>query len=477
MSSPLPSDFRRNITTRACYGSGAIVFAFSFSAVNMLAFPILNLGLGMSATLVGVVLAIGRLWDSFSDPVMGWISDNAHTRWGRRRPFILLGGLLCALTFPLIWFVPTGWSESMQFYWVLVAALFFYTATTIYSVPYLSLGYEIDPDPMARTKLQAWRTYFGSVAFLALPWFYRWAQADVFPDVMTGIRWITVAAGAVFFLCALPVFWGCRERTDAVTRNLQKTPLLQGLRETLTNRPFLILVLGIVTSVLCIPMLVASLGLYVNIYHVFGGDTKLGAAYTAAFSTAMFACKFILVPVGVYLTGRFGKLRVVKATLWLGLIASLSKYVLYTPDAPWLQFANVLLLAPSVTVFWLLVDPLKADCADYDEWQTGRRRSATYAAVANWIEKASMSIVLLGSGLLLDWSRFDPGLGAEQPEGTVWILRTAFAVIPAVAYAVALLALRFYSLTDERMAEIRRELNLRNETGPAGGGNEAVSQK
>jgi Na+/melibiose symporter-like transporter len=73
MSSASKSDFRSTIKTRAFYGSGAIAFAFCFSAVNRLAFPILNLGLGMRATLVGAVLAIGRIWDSFSDPTTGWL--------------------------------------------------------------------------------------------------------------------------------------------------------------------------------------------------------------------------------------------------------------------------------------------------------------------------------------------------------------------------------------------------------------------
>ena len=173
----------------------------------------------------------------------------------------------------------------------------------------------------------------------------------------------------------------------------------------------------------------------------------------------MFFLKFPILPHGLRLVARFGKIRMVRWVLWLGLIASLAKFVLYTPAAPWLQFANALLLAPSVAVFWMLVDPMKADCADYDEWKTGRRRSATYAAVASWVEKATMTVVLLGSGLLLDWSGFDPSLGAAQPEGTMLFLRLAFALVPASAFVIALIALRYYLLTEEQTSTIRAEIH------------------
>jgi GPH family glycoside/pentoside/hexuronide:cation symporter len=449
------------IREKASYACGTIPFGLGFMVLGQLAFPIYNLTLGVSATLVGAALAAGRLWDAISDPVMGSLSDNARTRWGRRRPFILLGGVLLAVALPLLWSVPASLEDTARFAWIIASILFFYTATTVYSVPWLSLGYELNPDPLERTRLQAWRAYFGAVATVSVAWFYRWAQADVFADTVEGIRWISVAAGGIILLCTLPVILFCRERPEVPSRSQATIPFWSGLRDTFKNRAFLILVSGIVTPMLCIPMLVGSLAVYINSYHVFAGDTKTGAAYAAAFSSAMFLLKFVFVPVGVRLVARFGKIPVIRWVLWLGLLASLAKFVLYTPSAPWLQFVNALLLAPSVTIFWLLVDPMKADCADFDELQTGRRRSATYAAIANWIEKATMTVVLLGSGLLIDWSGFSPDLGAAQPEGTLLFLRLAFALVPAAAFAIALVALRFYPLDEARTADIRARLAAR----------------
>jgi len=443
------------------YASGAIAFSLAYSALAQLAFPIFNITLGLSATLVGAALAIGRFWDALTDPIMGFLSDNARTRWGRRRPFILLGGLLCCLTFPLFWFASAEWSDGSLFAWFTFCILLYYTATTVYCVPYLSLGYELNPDPIERTKLQAWNAFFIAALSLGLPWLYRLAQSDHFADTMTGMRWLGLLCGVIFIACAVPVFLGCHERLDATALQNEKMPFWRGLRETFSNRAFLILVLGIVTTLLAVPVLVGSLGVYINSYYIFAGDTKQGAAYAATFGTFYFLVKFAILPVAVKLVARHGKIRVMRWSLVLSFFGALSQFVLYSPAVPWLQFLCALLLSPALTGFWLLVNPMKADCADFDEWKTGHRRSGTYAAVANWIEKMAMSVFLLFSGLLLDWSGFDPALGAAQPEGTTLIWRIAFAGIPAIAYIIALGALHFYPLTDTRMAEIRAELAAR----------------
>ena len=456
-------DAPKRLTTREkfSYAIGGVPFTLGYIILPQLAFPVFNMSIGISATAVGAVLAIGRLWDAFTDPLMGNISDNARSRWGRRVPFVVLGSVLLAICLPAIWSVPSDVSPGVQFAWLTATILLFFATTTMISVPWLSLGYELNPDPIERTRLQVWRSYVAGAVTLAVSWFYRWAQADIFPDLLTGLRWISAASGLICIGCALVLALNCRERDDAFTRAQPKTPFLQSVRETISNGPFLLLVLGIVTVILCMPMLVASLGLYINVYYLFDGDKKTGAAYAAAFSSMMVVLKFVILPVGVQLVKRYGKIRVIEWTLWLGLAASLLKFVIYTPAAPWLQFVNALLLGPSVAVFWLLVDPMKADCADYDEWKTGRRRSGSYAAVANWIEKASMTVTLLGSGLLLDWSGFDAALGKNQPENTIPFLRLCFATVPTLAYTIALVCLRLYPLTDARMEEIRREISSR----------------
>lgn len=443
------------------YASGAVPFAFGYMGLKQLAFPVFNMSLGMSATMIGVVLACGRLWDAFSDPMMGTISDNARTRWGRRRPFILLGGFLCALAFPLLFWVPVEASSTVHFTWLLVASLILYTASTVFAVPWLSLSYEITSNPVERVSVQAHRAYVGGMVAMLLPWIYRWSQADYFADTITGMRWISLSVSAGFILFSIPVFLGCRERFINQAADQKRLGLRQAMKYTFSNRPFLILVCGIVTSMLCGPMLVGSLGIYINVYHIFDGDYKTGAAFAASAGTIMVFVKYIIIPITQKLVANYGKIPVVRGALLLGLFGSLSKFFFYTPVQPYLQFLSILFLTPAFTAFWMLIDPMKADCSDFDEYRTGMRREASYAAVANWLEKVSITVILVFSGVIVDASGFDPDLGGDQPEGTIFILRVAFAAVPALSILAALVCLHFYPLTDKRMSALRRRLEAR----------------
>lgn len=452
---------RLPVREKVSFASGAFTFGVVYMGMVHLAYPIFNITLGVSATTIGIVLALGRLWDAITDPVMGTLSDNSRLRWGRRRPFILLGSVLCAFAFAFMFWVPRGFDEGEILVWFVAAVLFLYTASTVYSVPWLSLSYELTPDGYERTRLHAYRAYAGMAASLLLPWLFSWAQEDAFGDTMTGMRFLSVAVGIGMILTTIPVFLGCKERYASTAAKQAKIGVRKALRETLHNKNFLILVGGIVTTMLCAPMLVGSLAIYINSYHVFQGDTMAGAAITAQAAMVFTVVKFVILPVGVKLAARYGKRAVMRGSLILGLFGSVSKFFFYTPALPELQFATMLLIAPSLTCFWLLVDPMKADCADYDEWKTGMRREGTYAAVANWIEKLCITVVVALSGYVIDASGFNPDLGADQPEGTLLTLRLLFAFAPAVAFVLALISLHFYRLDDERMWEIRRELEAR----------------
>jgi GPH family glycoside/pentoside/hexuronide:cation symporter len=466
MSTPTPppqtaAKDRLPVSEKVSFASGAFTFGMIYMGMAHLAYPIFNITLGISATTIGIVLAIGRLWDAVTDPLMGSISDNSRLRWGRRRPFILLGSLLCALAFIFMFWVPSDWSERAIFIWFVFSIFFLYTASTVFSVPWLSLSYELTPDSNERTRLHAYRAYAGIGASLLLPWLFSWAQSGAFDDTMVGMRWLSVGVAVAMILTALPVFFGCKERYAKKAATQAKIGVFKALGTTLHNRNFLILVLGVVTTMLCAPMLVGSLAIYVNSYYVYQGDTAAGAMITAQAAMVFTAIKFIILPIGVKLATRYGKRAVMRGALIIGFFAAISQFFFYTPALPQMQFLTMLLMAPSMTCFWLLVDPMKADCADYDEWKTGMRREGTYAAVANWIEKLCITVVLAFSGYLIDASGFDPALGGEQPEGTMFTLRLLFAVAPAIASIVALISLQFYTLGEGRMLEIRKELEAR----------------
>ncbi len=445
---------------RIGFALGTLPFNFGGAGINQIAYPIYNLTLGMSPTLIGIVLAIVRLWDGFTDPLMGSVSDNCRHKWGRRRPFIAIGALLCAITFPLIWLVPVSWSGGWAFGYFLVSMLLFYTAFTIYGVPYLTLGYEISPDSNERVRVHAVRAVVSKLTFFILPWVFAVAQWPIFEDTMSGMRTLGFIIGGLFILLALPAVLFTRERMVKRAAVQKKVPLKEGLQLTFRNRPFLYLV-GIVLGMLVGTNLVGYLGIYVNSYHVFAGDTAAGASLHAKAQTVYAIAGMISVPIVARLATRFGKLAVIKWCIGCGILASISQFWFFSKAYPQLQYLSMVLLSPSISGFWVLIDPMKADTADYDEFTSGCRREGTYAAVANWLEKTILTGTMLLSGVVLDLSGFDAKLGGDQPEGAMLWVRLTFATVPAVLLLGSLVLALRYPLKDERVRGMRAELEAR----------------
>ena len=141
-------------------GFGMLSSFFGYVAVNSLAFPVYNMILGVSPALIGVALLIPRLWDAFTDPLMGVISDNFHSRWGRRKPFIVIGSIFMGVSFGLLWMAPTEWSETLKIAYFIVFQIFFFTFFTIFYVPYTALTYEMTPDYNERTRVMSVTAFF-----------------------------------------------------------------------------------------------------------------------------------------------------------------------------------------------------------------------------------------------------------------------------------------------------------------------------
>jgi GPH family glycoside/pentoside/hexuronide:cation symporter len=146
-----PED-RISLLHKIIYGFGAFVNNLLAAAIGGMVI-VLNLGLGMNPALVGLLGALPRLTDAITDPLMGYISDNTRSRWGRRRPYIFIGAILAGVIFAMLWQLPTGKSESFYFWYFLVGSFVFYLGYTIFATPWVALGYELTPDYHERTRL------------------------------------------------------------------------------------------------------------------------------------------------------------------------------------------------------------------------------------------------------------------------------------------------------------------------------------
>ena len=278
------------LSHRVAYGAGAFVNNLLAAASGGMMI-VLNLGLGMNPALVGLLGALPRLTDAFTDPLMGYISDNTHTRWGRRRPFIFGGVIVAGIIFAILWQLPAARSENFYFVWFLVGSIIFYMGYTVFATPWVALGYELTPDYHERTRLMGTQNFVGQLAYVVSPWFlWIMNSGRFFPDQVSGAAGLAVIVALVAIgLGILPAII-LRERMKDVAAEesatadggrgfrFNMTDFFKGFGETLKNKPFLKLCLA-TFMVFNGFMLIASFQFYVIIYYVTGGDQTAGAKY------------------------------------------------------------------------------------------------------------------------------------------------------------------------------------------------------
>ena len=250
LSGAAPTADKVPLHEKIFYGAGSGSFQLSTDGVKGLAYPIYNITLGLSPSLVGLVLMLSRIFDAFTDPLMGKISDNTRTRWGRRRPYILVGSLLTAGAFILIWMVPESWAGNTWaiFGFYLAAMLLFYLCATIQVVPYHTLGLEMTPNYHERTVVAGYKMAFSFLFTLLLPWIFRFAQADAFGgNTLAGMRyWSWILAAMIIVGGVLPALF-VQERYYRIAKGQAKIAFLRGLRLIFQNKAFMLLTAVILT--------------------------------------------------------------------------------------------------------------------------------------------------------------------------------------------------------------------------------------
>jgi GPH family glycoside/pentoside/hexuronide:cation symporter len=280
---------------KVIFGAGAFVNNILAYAMGGMVI-VLNLGLGMNPALVGLLGALPRLTDALTDPLMGFISDNTNTRWGRRRPFIFCGAIAVAIVFAMLWQLPAGKSEAFYFWWFLSGSIIFYLAYTVFATPWVALGYELTPDYHERTRLMGVQNFIGQLAYVIGPYFLAIMNSKLlFDNMVEGAAGLSIAiALAVVVVGVLPAIF-LRERyvAIAVTEAAEKgaaqesassimmrtiKEFFKGFATSLKFKPFMKLCAA-TFLVFNGFMLIAAFQTYVIIYYVFGGDTEQGAIF------------------------------------------------------------------------------------------------------------------------------------------------------------------------------------------------------
>ncbi len=443
------------VKEKLAWGVGGMAESLANNAIFTLVHPIYQIGIGISPVFIGYALSASRILDAITDPIIGNVSDNTRSRWGRRRPFIFAGAILMSLFFAFMWWPPLAWGHTGIFVYLAVTALLFYLAFTVFIIPYSGLGLEMAEDPAQRAQLFSYRVVPSFVVSLVFPWLYKLSLLGVFGNnEVEGVRWVGIGIAILILLTALPSALFCRERFAA--HKQEHIGLKEAARHTLSDRPFQIL-MGAVFLVyvgLYIAMPVYS---YINIFHVFGGDKEAAAKVAGVVGTVVALTQIGATPVIGWLTKWFDKKKVLMGGLVVSGCGYLGAWLLMTPSHPYLQLVPKLFGDVGLCTCWLLNGALVADICDEDELRTGRRREGMYSAVFAFMYKTAVGVVSLLGGFVLLWAGVeDKIVHLSQP--TLERLRLVYTLVPAVCFLGAAALLTIYPLTVARVNAIREKL-------------------
>jgi GPH family glycoside/pentoside/hexuronide:cation symporter len=442
-------------------GFGRMVTDGTHGTLHVLINPIFNMTLGVNPALISTIIFIQRIWDAMLDPLFGQFSDNFRSKWGRRRPLMLMGALPIAALFAAIWWFPMGVSTNYLFWHLLLVSLGFYAAYALYTMPLNGLIVEATDDYHERTKLAGIALAFGFAAQIGSQWLFPLTQASFFSNSIEGVRCVAIGAGILFLIAALiPVFF-CRERLyKKVTSKQAHVPFWASLKAASSNGSFM--------SLLCARAVfsfgynvVGVMGGYMHTYYVFGGDIKRAAPITAAIGSCFHIAAIIMsLLVYPWIERHLGKRRTMQLACYVLLVDCAAKYWLYQPGHGWLPTAVIIMNGVANSGVSLMCIAMLGDIADQDEYQTGLRREGLFVALLAWFEKAGNSLGSFLTGFILVWIGFSAKLGG-QTEHTLWLMKWSYIIFPAAGALMALYFVGRYRLTQDQVYSIKDELARR----------------
>lgn len=460
-SSPVsPESEKLSLSTKLAYGAGDLGPAITANIAGFFLLYFFTNVAGLNAGLAGLILMIGKIWDAVNDPIVGVLSDRTHTRWGRRRPWILLGTIPFGIFYFLQWLVPRFSANPSAnqwglFWYYVVIAVLFNMAYTAVNLPYTALTPELTQDYNERTNLTSFRFTFsigGSILSLVI------AQL-IFARVQEpGSQYIVLAAicAVLSVLSLLWCVWGVRERYQVNTT--EHLSYLEQLRIILQNRPFLFVIGIYLFSWLAVQVTATIIPFFVVNWMGLSNQVITQVAL-AVQVTAM-----IMLFVWSAVSKRVGKKAVYFMGMSLWVIAQAGLFFLQ-PGQIGLMYMLAVIAGFGVSTAYLIPWSMMPDVIELDELRTGQRREGIFYAFMVLLQKIGLAAGLFLVGQALELAGFNETISGQpvptQPDSALLAIRIAIGPLPTVALICGLILAYFYPITREVHAEILLRLKER----------------
>jgi Na+/melibiose symporter-like transporter len=466
-----------SVGTKAAYGFGAVAYGVNNVGFDYFLLLFYSQVIGLDPRLVGIAIIVALIVDAISDPIVGYWSDNLHSRWGRRHPFMFAASIPLALSYLMLWNPPEGLSQGGLFGYLLGLAIVIRTAMTFYETPSSALVAELSDDYVERSSLISYRSYFSWTGGNAVTVFMFFLLFPVMAtEAITDGRFnrasyeiMGIAASLLILIAILVSVFGTRSRIPYLRkppppRRITVAIVFREIFETLSNRSFLALFVAALLGALATG-LAASLAFYFYTYFWEFTSIETGLITMGVFIAAIIG--FILAPI---VTHRIGKK---SGAMIIGIIAFLGAPLpivlrLFdvlpengTPFVFWFVFTTGVIDLGLIICFQILYTSMMADLVEQSELKTGRRSEGVFFSAITFIRKSVQGFGLMLASLVLYLSRIPAGAGVDQvSDESVWRLGAYYVPTILIIWMLMMVVISRYQLKRADHEENLRRLEV-----------------
>ena len=407
--------------------------------------------LEISAVVAGLLFAFSKLFDALTDPIMGVISDKTDTKWGRRRPYMLLGALLCGVSYLLLFNVPSLESPTRLVAYMAAVLMFYAVAYTVFNVPYMAMPVEITPDYHARSFLVSFRALGVGIGNL-LGGVLGPTIIAAYGGGIVGHRVMSWALGGITFSLLLISFTLTSNAPFSHSTPNGAGSILGTLSSVFRNRPYIVLLIAKAFFFVAVTVLTTSSAYFTT--NVLESPDSILAVFFGAFFVGVAVSQ----PIWLKVSRRFDKPATYTVACVLTALLNLT-WLAADSLEPRLVFI-VRSVAVGLMMGGVIVmgNSMLPDTLDFDSRKNAVRREGLLAGFYTTLEKGGSALGIAIVGLTLGFTGYVESGADEQVQQsaeTIEAIRVCFAVVPAIALFISGMTMRFYSLRassfDERV--------------------------
>ena len=424
--------------------------------------------IGFTGLMWSGVFLFPRIFDAFLDPIMGFISDNTKSRWGRRRQYVMIGGIIMGLAYIFMWQIYKSDGLEYNFWYFFLWSLVFYIGLTVFSVPYVAMGYEMSDDFHERTNIMAISQWIGQWAWVIAPLFWIIMYDESwFPSADIAVRELAIWVSIPCTICAIipAIFINSKSTINENYEPLNLASIGNSLRkiyesfvEAFKIKEFRKLC-GATFLIFNAFNTVAALTFFVIVYKLFNGDAGASGIWVSMFGClGALVTTFIVIPSVAWISKKMGKKKAFMLSQSISLLGYILLYFLFIPGKPWMYILALPFFSFGIGSLFTIMMSMTADVIDIDEVNTGKRREGIFGAIYWWMVKVGYAIAGALSGVIISYVGFNPDLATVDQQSAVDGLHSFFCFFPMLGTIIAMFIMRDYSITEEKASQIKKTL-------------------